>query len=649
MRKRFLKVGILAMLTVFTVNATEMRSPWISERGPIRYVFEKCDPDRYSLDIYGAAYMKYANKAFMNHGTDTKPLTELFFNKSNFLLSEKFNDNDNFTNEFQNPYLYVYRLYPRASYFGWGFNLGGRFEYPIYKDKGRIGARLNVPFRAVRIERDDEAERNATGIQDAYVDSYRQGTTIKNRIANPEIDTGQLTRQNLWGSAVNAELLRQIPHYNGGDLIRAFNPENNQIRIVGSEIVAADLENGTNDLPAVFLYHPRCLRNVPQHKLGALKIQNNATTYNNVVLKQINNVRDDLKFNDGVFGTVSTIATDPESVWPVTGPDGANQTTNVMAQLTELPEDVSGLSQDTFYTSIVGQDYRTADASVWQNLWISTVHNSGGERFFESDALFNKINDAIDHYRDNVYEWLWDNNFMFATDQRTGLGDIDLDIFYEHTFSDKWIMEGMIGLRFPTGSNDDYTGNPYRVHLGNGEHFEIKLGGLVAWQPCEWMNAKIDLGLSFALEATEKRCATFNGATIKNIGPEVDADVDWIYFVGRLDFNFFHPKTSNLSCDIGYEFYYKGEDNITFKTCKMETWLGKKWNSATGLYDLADERELDNKIAEANTEAIGHKIRYEGRWQCLEWMELFAGGTYVFAGQNLPKEIDCHCGANVKF
>ena len=303
---------------------------------------------------------------------------------------------------------------------------------------------------------------------------------------------------------------------------------------------------------------------------------------------------------------------------------------------------------EVFYITQNVENYTTAPADAWQDVWVSTVHGSDGGRTPESNTLFNNINNLL-NYTENVYEWLWDRDFMFATDQKTGLGDIDLDIFYEHTFSEQWIGELMFGIRIPVGASDDYTGNPYKAHLGNGEHWEVKFGGLIAWQPCKWMNAKIDLGLSFAIEATEQRCASFSGATVKNIGPKVDADVDWSYFTFRLDFNFFHPKTSDLSCDIGYELYYKGEDNIDFKQASIETWLGKKWNPANGLYDLADNRALDSKVAESNTEAIGHKVRYEGRWKCCEWIELFAGGTYLFAGQNIPKETDFHTGANVKF
>ena len=239
-------------------------------------------------------------------------------------------------------------------------------------------------------------------------------------------------------------------------------------------------------------------------------------------------------------------------------------------------------------------------------------------------------------------------DYVFMTDQRAGLGDIDLDLFYEHTFSEDWVGELMVGLRLPTGGSSSYVGNPYRASLGNGNHWELKLGGLMAWQPIDWMNIKLNLLGSWVIEGTEERCATFKGANIKNMGPKVDADVDWAYFVGSLDFTLFHPKTDNLSTTIGYEFYYKTEDNINFKKTKITSWLARKWNETTNVWDDYEDT-LDSKVAEKNTEAISHKIRWESRIQLNKWCEMFVGGSYIFAGQNMPRETDGHCGFNVKF
>jgi hypothetical protein len=129
------------------------------------------------------------------------------------------------------------------------------------------------------------------------------------------------------------------------------------------------------------------------------------------------------------------------------------------------------------------------------------------------------------------------------------------------------LAELVLGVRFPTGTTKNSCNNPYRAiaKLGNGEHFEVKLGANFAWDACKWFSLKLDLSYNFVLEGKEQRAAVFAGSTVKNIGPCTDADVDWGYFIGRLDFQFVHPKTCCLSTVMGYEIYYKTEDHLTFK------------------------------------------------------------------------------------
>jgi hypothetical protein len=105
-----------------------------------------------------------------------------------------------------------------------------------------------------------------------------------------------------------------------------------------------------------------------------------------------------------------------------------------------------------------------------------------------------------------------------------------------------------------------------------------------------------------------KRLA-FKGAAIKNFGPRADADIDWGYFVGRLDFTFFHPKTDNIKAQIGYEFYYKQEDHLNFKQKQAVSWLGNLVTSP----NTPNLKDLDNNVARANTESIGHKVRGTAR------------------------------------
>ncbi len=249
--------------------------------------------------------------------------------------------------------------------------------------------------------------------------------------------------------------------------------------------------------------------------------------------------------------------------------------------------------------------------------------------------------------------------YAFQTHNITGLGDADVDLFYSHDFCESCVGELYAGVKLPTGAGDKYYGNPYKVLLGNGDHFEIKVGGKVAWDTCNWLNVKLDAKYNFVLEATEHRMAAYKGATIKNVGPKADADVNWGYFTGNFDFTFFHPKTKDISTTVGYELYYKTEDRISYKE-KTSTahWLGQRWTDATGKQADATTAgtkwtdftmELDSKVARANTESIGHRAYVEGSYDFSEYLRMYFGGKYTFAGQNIPCEGEAYTGFNVKF
>ncbi len=284
-------------------------------------------------------------------------------------------------------------------------------------------------------------------------------------------------------------------------------------------------------------------------------------------------------------------------------------------------------------------------------LWVTSVHKpgSGGSSLTDSSNNFwTTLDLLLNNYSENVYKWLYDRDFQFASETRSGIGDVDLDLFYEHMFSSDFVGEVCLGVRFPTGGSDDYCGNPYRPHTGNGSHWEIKVGALAAWQALSWLNIKADAKFAVVLESEEKISAAFTGATVKNIGPCAKADIDWQYVLAHLDFNLFHPETSAISTVIGYEFYYKSEDNVKFKNSSMQSWLGKKYNTTTSSWDT-NNYTLDNKVAEMNTESIAHKIRLETSFRITQYFEMYCGAAYTFAGQNIPRECDGHFGFVVTF
>jgi hypothetical protein len=265
------------------------------------------------------------------------------------------------------------------------------------------------------------------------------------------------------------------------------------------------------------------------------------------------------------------------------------------------------------------------------------------------------LKDLSEQVTENAYEWLHDRGMDFETFTKEGIGDVDIEGFYEHTFNEHLVTELSVGVRLPTSKKSDYitdddrnTTNPYRVPLGNNGHWEVKGGGMVAWQPSDYFSVKGEAYYSMALEENEERAASFKNAFIKNIGPKADAAVDWGYFVARVDINVNHPKTSDITGVLGYEFMYKREENVRHTKTKLASWLGRMFNSTTGLFDETTYT-LDNDLASQHTNAIAHRLRCEVSWILSDWLESFWGGAWTFAGKNMPREFDMHLGFHVAF
>ncbi len=628
MRKRLTKLALLGVLVAIPLGATEFRSPWLSERGPLRYKFEKGNPERYSLDVYGTGYYRESHKAFLSHGTSTKPLTALFFNKADIPLNEIFPGSAMNRNAINySPFMDLMTIKPRATYYDWGTNLGCRFEYPVFKDKGRVGFRLNVPFRLIEIEREDIRTDDSpfddfvitrhtqveTGVNsgnakaDVYAKAYNLGF-VQHLFEDP----GRTKKGFYVGAGASANKPYAFGQQLSGNFLLASNANKtfNQI--------------GTPDAGIIY----------SQDATGKPK---DPTLVTGVALAD----RVHWRFNTQDQNTAIKQA---ERKAVAIGNDGSEPS--------GVANGVPFLREIAFFTTLddaavpAARDYTSlnTDQEQLRKMWL-VLGQDGGNLSLNAQTIEAGIANASLLYQENPYEWMLNyGNYEFETQRRTGFGDIDLDLFYEHMFSNEWIAEFMLGLRIPTGADDDYAFNPYRAHLGNGEHWEIKLGAMAAWNALNWMNIKLDTYFSFVLKATEKRAAAFEGAKIKNMGPAVDADVDWFYLVARLDFNFFHPKNKNISAVLGYEFYYKTEDDVSFKKSQMTPWGGDHFDGVTKL-----EENLSNKLAEENTESIAHKVRAEGRYQVNPWFELFAGGSYTFAGKAVARETDVHGGFNVRF
>lgn len=603
MRMRASWLVILAITILGgTVTATEFRSPLIGDRGPMRYVFEEWEEEDYGLKVWAAGYSRESHKAFLDHGTETHPLSALFFGKPCFTLSQAFpNAYAPLTTQNYSPYLGTTKLYPDITYDEKGLSLGASFSYPIYKNKGRLGIRGRVAFKRIEIEREDSGDKS-----DDPMSEFLTGEVVTRTSSTG--GTAGLPATDVFARAIRMDFLESIPYTSPDNAILEFTTAGAP-RILGNDAMwdsAGMLPKG--HIAAVIDSPVGTLPHSPDRLLGIHESDPVPVPAN-------------LPASGGVTDGQQYVFHDTTNYSPL----------NIHA----------GTASD-----------KLAAQQRASELWLTSVHapNTNGAPGFNegSQPLWDVVDWALKNYQNNVYAWLLDHKFEFESETRSGISDIDLDLFYEHQFTDEFNGEAFVGIRLPTGGSDNYCCNPYRPHLGNGNHWELRLGGLVAWQPLSWMNAKLDAYYAFALGSKEDRPAAFKGACIKNIGPCTTADVSWSYFVGNLDFNFFHPKTDAISGLLGYEFYYKTKDKIDFGCKSMESWLGQSYNVTTGLWET-NLQTLDNSVAERRTQAIAHRIRFENSFRITRWFELYWGLAYTFAGENIPRELDCNGGIVVTF
>ncbi len=637
---RKLKLLGLALCLIGTAQATDFRTPLMTGNGLLRNEVEM-KKDKWSLNVWSTGHYRSANKAFKKHGTDTEPLSSLIFGKTEFVLAEAFQGGKDTTDGYLakyytrngSPFLAVTKFKPRASYTERGMTLGGTFEYPVWNNKGRVGLRAAVPIRTVRIERDDEGESMQDGFDDCVIRGDVTRMTDKHTTAAVSQVFSGISRYKL--SLVNQfKKLRDdgtvVPALELNDAATSSGIDNGSYNKNKNVVHEYKGEN----IPFVIMYAPG------YRPLG----RPTGVT--------VNKVGGDPQFEGGVIGKEVVFGR------TITESDGEDKGT----ALKDLPNTaLTGLDSQYGYVFAKNTDYRKlAGQPGFDDLWFSTIH-LGSDRNVTTASRggVDFIERALLGYQVSAEEFLSSNDYVLATNQRTGLGDIDAAAFYEHTFNEDWRGEIFLGVRFPTGASSHFCGNPYKVQLGNGGHFEIKIGGNVSWDAADWVNLKLDASYSFALQDMEQRYATYKGSTVKNIGNCVGADVDWGYFLGHFDATFFHSKTDRLASTFGYEFYFKTEDNITFKNkSSHEHFLGEAWSDADGPVALNGkngtkfgplEMELDSKLAEAGTESIAHRLRFETSWRLHKYVDVYGGGAYTFAGQNVPRETDGYCGMKVRF
>ena len=655
MNKKIVQSTLLALaMAGGSVCATELHAPLPG--GPLRYDFEYLKKDKQALNIWSTGYMREADKAYAKHGFKTKPLSNLIFGKSEFTISEAFQDAKDDQGYFENnhPGLSTVKIAPRVSFEERGIVLGADWSMPVMKNKGRIGIRASLPLRDVRMEKDNEAEAAVTGDQSKVLNEVRfisMGTKHAGGSVNDYV-LNNVTSYNL-------KYLANIKTLDGtGKVVGLFKP-GNPAALGGVPTTTATaniggLGSNTHFVPMLVI-KSTASGQPPRGQGGGVLLKNVVSNdeSKDLVDARGGNTRIGYAAPDGKYYAHAMQAASPGA----TTNDSKFGGMDGVTAFTQVPADFAGagVGAAMMLESTVDYDVTKIDS----DLWATTIHGANGAPVAESNSAKSFIDNALLYHKTSVGQFLKDRGYVFETYNLAGLGDANVDLFYSHKLTKKVIAELALGVVIPTGAGDKYFGNPYRKFLGNGDHIELKAGAKLAANLFKCFDFKADARYNFVLETTEHRMQVFKNSTIKNIGNPADADVSWGYFTGNVDVTMYHPKTRDIATTIGYQLYYKTEDKVNFKE-KTTTnhMLGQVWSHANGTLASATNpgsqwaafpRELGNKEARRGTESIAHRAYVEGSYTFSKYLTLSVGGKWTFAGQNVAADGEAFTGVNVKF
>lgn len=253
-----------------------------------------------------------------------------------------------------------------------------------------------------------------------------------------------------------------------------------------------------------------------------------------------------------------------------------------------------------------------------------------------ANQILNAIQSSIGALDSSVVSFIQEQKLDFCAGRSKGLGDVDIELFGGYVWGCErrvW-TDLLLGARLPTADRLCDCTKILKQPLGNNGHVEVRTGAQIGYDALSWLKFNITGRYSWVLKRSETIAAPFTGATIKNIGPCVKADISWNYFIG--DFDITLSASDCCGCDIGYEFYYKSCDKISL--CAR---------TATD-FALRPEQPLDARVAARCTKVLAHKIRAEF-FMATGVCELFSGFEQVVAGSNTLRDTDWYAGLRVRF
>lgn len=616
---RFFALLLCCSFGLTRLVASDFHSPLLALEGPVRFVADVEGRDDSSVKFWTTVSRRQASQGFMNHGSSAVGLSNLIFNEDGFRVADIFSDSYvPSATEAYLPLLRTARISTRATYSEVAIVIGTQWMYPVYEDRGRFGIRARVPFKYAEIEREDLSGLPG-GAQLEDVVAVQPVAAIPGGAGAPEILPAEQSRMMRFDFA---EALTQ-----SNDLNSVFKFDD-EPEMGGNKLSALDDNNQTtakNRLAVV--YSPVGLvpkvPDIPSNIAVALKVA-------------------DLPGGPGL--AINQIPTSYVSL-----PADGEVSPGKIYKIDAIAGKYRGLLDD----NAVNADERRAHQRTKETMWLipygyeatpGTLTMAGT---LQGGSMF-ILNDLTGRVTENVYQWFHARGYDFEGGPRQGLGDIEIEAFYQQDFVPEMTGEALVGVRIPIDCDRQFYASPYKARLGNGGHWEVLAGGGIGWTMKKLINLKFHGQYSFVLPEIEEVCATFKGSTIKGIGPRQEASIEWSYATLNLDCTFFHPDSHTCSGVIGYQLYWKGKDKVAYKNAKAESWLGQKYNKTTKQFEenLVD---LDSSLLAANTDAISHRLRLEFSLRIGSYCEILLGGAYTLAGKHVARDLDTHFGVHLTF
>ncbi|KKT24016.1 MAG: hypothetical protein UW09_C0001G0079 [candidate division TM6 bacterium GW2011_GWF2_43_87] len=319
----------------------------------------------------------------------------------------------------------------------------------------------------------------------------------------------------------------------------------------------------------------------------------------------------------------------------------------------------SGVATDVRGSFINGNNYLTGglatDPVAQSKLFVVPTLDSANKVVQGASIIRGAIEVAIQNMDASAMTWMDQVGLRWCNGRSKGVGDLDLEFYLGRNWGccESLWTDLQFAVRCPTGKDlccrdinccrpnstsanscDACCKRLLKLPLGNNKHTELRIGLAGGYDICDWVKFMIDGNYSWALRHKEYIAAPFQGATVKNIGPCIPANIKWGYFVGHADLSFYASDCCGMA--IGYELYHKNCDCV--QPCV---------STATDLLGRTAQK-IDASVARRYTNRTANKA-HVNFFTRIGDCQIAAGWAQVFAGKNVPHDTDWYLNMSVTF